>query len=78
MTDFDPKRLRAVRLARGLTTFPPTDADVLLDLYGLTPEQSVVWLRLGDLIDEALEQFEKGYAVDVERHMADIAKQVCP
>lgn len=56
----------------------PTDARILADLYGLNWEQVRVYNKLEALVDEALIQFDKGYAVDVERHMADLAKEWKP
>jgi hypothetical protein len=58
-----------------MTDIPP---DILLEMYGLNAEQVVLWNRLAALVDEALEQYEKGYAVDVEQRMADIVKELLP
>jgi hypothetical protein len=52
--------------------------DILADMYGLTPEQCEWYDRFHALVHEALEQFDQGYAVNVEQQMADLAKEVCP
>jgi hypothetical protein len=51
---------------------------ILKEMYGLTAEQCDLWQRLHGLVHEALEQYDKGYAVDVEQQMADIAKELRP
>lgn len=58
-----------------MTDIPPY---ILLEMYGLNTEQAVLWNRVAALVDEALEQYEQGYAVDVEQHMADIVKELWP
>lgn len=52
--------------------------EALADLYGLTPEQVAVYERLHVLVEVALEQFDQGFAVNVEQEMADLAKELCP
>ncbi|MFD7157934.1 hypothetical protein ACFV9C_25255 [Kribbella sp. NPDC059898] len=50
----------------------------LNELYGLTPAQVHLYDRVINIVDEALEQFDKGYAVCVEEQTADLAKELCP
>ncbi|MGZ0147165.1 hypothetical protein ACXJJ3_08845 [Kribbella sp. WER1] len=51
---------------------------VLNELYGLTPAQVHLYDRVTKIVDEALEQFDKGYAVCVEEQTADLARELCP
>lgn len=51
---------------------------ILAELYGLTPAQVHMYDALSKIVDEALEQFDKGYAVCVEEQMADMAKELTP
>jgi hypothetical protein len=51
---------------------------ILHEMYGLTPAQVVVYNQLHGLVDEALEQFEQGYAVDVEAELAELARKFAP
>lgn len=55
-----------------------TDDEILAEMYDLSPEQVQFYNRLHELVEEALDQFEDGYAVDVEAQMAEIAKEVYP
>ena len=45
-------------------------------MYRLTPPQVRTYNRLYELVDEALEQFDQGYAVNVESQMAEIARDL--
>lgn len=56
----------------------PDHERILRELYGLTPAQVLVYDRVCQIVDEALEQFEKGYAVCVEEQTADLAKELTP
>jgi hypothetical protein len=51
---------------------------IVAEMYDLTPEQVQFYHRLQGLVAEALEQFDQGYAVDVESEMAALAKTVYP
>jgi hypothetical protein len=51
---------------------------ILHDMYGLTPAQVEVWAQLHNLVEQALIQFEQGYAVDVEAEMAELARKFAP
>jgi hypothetical protein len=53
-------------------------AAIVADMYDLTPEQCRVWIDLRLLVSAALDQYADGYAVDVEQHMADLAKALAP
>lgn len=55
-----------------------TMAAIVADMYGLTPEQCRVWIELRALVNQALDQYADGYAVDVEQHMADLARRLVP
>lgn len=52
------------------------DAGILAEMYGLDAAQARIYNKLEGLVDEALEQFDKGYAVDVERQMAGLAREL--
>ncbi|MEV8372978.1 hypothetical protein AB0P21_09590 [Kribbella sp. NPDC056861] len=49
---------------------------ILAAMYRLTPPQVQTYHRLCELVDEALDQFEQGYAVNVEPQMAQIARDL--
>lgn len=51
---------------------------ILNELYGLTPAQVHLYDRVSCIVDEALAQFDKGYAVCVEEQTADLAKELVP
>ena len=53
-------------------------ASIVAEMYSLNPEQVQVYMLLNDLVHAALEQYDAGFAVDVEQRMADIAKQIAP
>lgn len=42
--------------------------------HGLNPGQLDLYMAIYVLVDEALEQFAKGWAVDVEQQIADVVK----
>lgn len=48
---------------------------ILREMYRLDERQLKVYHQLHDLVDQALTQFEQGYAVDVEAEMADLARK---
>jgi hypothetical protein len=56
----------------------PEHEQILHELYGLTPAQVYVYDLVSKIIDEALEQFDKGYAVCIEEQTADLAKELTP
>lgn len=51
----------------------------LIALYGLeTVEQQAEYYAIAAIVDEALDQFDKGFAVDVERLIAEHVKRRQP
>lgn len=51
---------------------------ILSELYGLGPAQVYVYDAVMKIVDEALGQFDKGYAVCVEEQTADLARELVP
>jgi len=56
----------------------PAHETILNELYGLTPAQVHLYDRVIKIVDEALEQFDKGFAVCIEEQTADLAKELVP
>lgn len=44
----------------------------------LTPAQDALYQRFEALVDQALAQFDQGYAVNVESEMSTLARMMCP
>lgn len=68
----------SVRLDGETQVVQTTHERILHELYGLTPAQVHLYDRISTVVDEALEQFDMGYAVCVEEQMADLAKELAP
>ena len=49
---------------------------IVAEMYDLTPAQVAVYNRLHVLVEDALEQFDQGFAVNVEDQMAELARQL--
>lgn len=56
----------------------PAHEQVLAELYGLSPAQVHLYDAVIKIVDEALEQFDKGFAVCIEEQTADLAKELVP
>jgi hypothetical protein len=48
---------------------------ILADMYGLNERQAALWNDIHELIDKALEQFDNGYAADVEAETTELVKR---
>lgn len=50
--------------------------EIVKKMYKLTDKQVVWYGRLEKLVEEALNQSEAGYAVNVEKQIAKLAKKI--